>query len=151
MQVVLRDDLDKVGKRGDIVVVADGYARNYLIPRGHAIRATKGIAAQATAMRAGRDRIDAKNRTAAQAVATKLAGANVEIQARAGEGGKLFGSVTDSDVVEAIKARFNIEVERRQVERHEHIKSVGEHQVQVKLHSDVTIPITIAVVAEGSS
>ncbi len=147
MQVVLRADFDKVGKRGDIINVADGYARNFLIPRGHAIRATKGITAQAQAMRVARDRVDAKNREAAQQIAIKLAGAEVSIAARAGAEGKLFGSVTNAEVVEAIKSQKGIEVERRHVDLPEHIKTLGEHQVPVRLHTDVVVNVAVTVTA----
>jgi len=147
MKIVLRSDVEKVGHRGDIIDVADGYARNYLIPRGFAIPATRGITAQAAAMRASRDRIDAKNREAAQVVATSLRGVTVTISARAGSEGKLFGSVTTPEIVDAIKEQANVEIDRRQVEHHEPIKSVGPHSVPVKLHADVRVDVAIDVVA----
>jgi large subunit ribosomal protein L9 len=149
MQVVLREDVDKVGKRGDIVDVANGYARNYLIPRNKAILATKGIASQATAMRASRDRADAKNRQAAEERAQQLTGTSVRIEARAGAEGKLFGSVTNTEIVEALAAQ-SITIERRQIEMHEPIRNLGEHKVPVKLHSEVHIDIMVEVVASDS-
>src|SRR5579862_6925606 len=102
MRVVLRSDLDKVGKRGDIVDVADGYARNFLLPKGHAIVATKGVSAQAGAMRRARDLRDAKDRESAEVVARTLVPMVIRIPARAGAGGKLFGSVTTADIVDAV-------------------------------------------------
>ena len=96
MRVVLRTDIDKVGKRGDIVEVADGYGRNYLLPKGHAILATNGVTAQANAMRRARDLRDAKDRESAEAVARTLVPMVIRIPARSGSGGRLFGSITSS-------------------------------------------------------
>lgn len=146
MQVVLRSDVEKVGHRGDIVEVADGYARNFLIPRGLALVATKGIAAQATAMRASRDRIDAKNREAAQAVATSLVSKTIRIEARAGSEGKLFGSVTTPEIVDAVAAQTDVTIDRRQIDHHEPIKTVGSHTVPLKLHTDVRIELNLEIV-----
>src|SRR2546423_15466918 len=100
MKVVLRADVDNLGNKGDIVDVADGYARNFLVPRGLALRATSGVQKQADAMRRSRDSRDRHAREAAQAVADQLA-PTVRVEARAGEGGRLFGSVTSSDIADA--------------------------------------------------
>src|SRR3954447_12348065 len=101
MRVVLRDDVESLGKKGDLVDVADGYARNYLVPRGLAIKATRGVVAQADSMRRNREARDVRERQAAEALVPRLAARRVTIPARAGEGGKLFGSVTSADVVAA--------------------------------------------------
>lgn len=146
MQIVLRSDVDKVGNKGDIINVADGYARNFLIPRGHAIAATKGITAQARSMRAAREKHDAKARENAQQVAAKLVAATLKIDARTGSEGKLFGSVTNADVVEAVRQQLGIEIDRRQIDLHDPIRSVGEHDVPVKLHADVQITVKVEVV-----
>jgi large subunit ribosomal protein L9 len=150
MKIVLREDLEKVGKRGDIVEVADGYARNYLIPRGHAIAATRGITEQASRMRASRDRADAKNRQAAEELAKQLVGVSLRIEARSGAEGKLFGSVTNADLVDALKAQSGLEIDRRQIDLHEPIRSIGEHAVPVKLHSEVHVSLNVEVVASAS-
>jgi large subunit ribosomal protein L9 len=147
MQIVLRTDVDKVGKRGDIVEVADGYARNYLLPRGHAILATEGVAAQAKAMRAKRDKHDAKNREAAQVLATKLGAVTLKVQAKAGAEGKLFGSVTNTELAELLTKEAGVDIDRRQIEGHDNIKTVGTHSVPVKLHPDVHVEIAVEVVA----
>ena len=147
MQVVLRSDVDKVGKRGDIINVADGFARNFLIPRGHAIKATDGIAAQAKAMRAARDKADVKNREAAQELASKIAATSVKIEARAGTEGKLFGSVTNHEIADAIKDQIGIDIDRRKVDIHEHLKTLGNHQVPIRLHPDVQVNLNVEVVA----
>ncbi len=146
MEVVLRSDIEKLGKRGDIVNVSDGFARNYLIPRGQAILATKGIQAQATSMRNARDRVDAKNRQEAEVVARQIVGATVRIEARAGAEGKLFGSVTNHDIADALKEQTGLELDRKQLSSHEPLKTAGMHEVPVKLHSEVQVTLNVEVV-----
>lgn len=150
MQVVLRNDVEKVGKRGDIVDVADGFARNFLLPRGHAIAATEGVAAQAKAMRAKRDKADAKNREAAQVLASKLGAVTLTVTAKAGAEGKLFGSVTNTELAELLSKESGVSIERRQIEGHDNIKTLGVHTVPVKLHSDVHVDISVEVVADNA-
>ena len=149
MKIVLRADLDKLGKRGDIVEVADGYARNYLLPRGHALVASKGVDAQAAAMRTARDRVDGKNREAAEGIARTLVAATVRIEGRAGAEGKLFGSITNQEIVDALKAQTNIDLDRKQLVNHDPIKQVGSHAVPVKLHTDVQVSLNVEVVADA--
>jgi large subunit ribosomal protein L9 len=145
MRVVLRTDLDNLGKRGDIREVADGYARNYLLPKGHAIVATKGVEAQAEAMRRARDLRDARDREAAQLVARTLVPRVIRIPARAGADGRLFGSVTAADVVDALAQQAGVELDRRKLRLEDPIKSLGTHEVPVKLHSDVEFRVTVEV------
>lgn len=147
MRVVLRSDLDHVGKRGDIVDVADGYARNYLLPKGHAIVATSGVTAQAASMRKARDLKDAKDRESAEVVARTLVPMVIRIPAKAGSGGKLFGSVTTADIAEAVSQQAKVNLDRRRLHLDEPIKSTGTHEIPVKLHSDVEFRITVEVVA----
>lgn len=146
MRVVLRTDLANLGKRGDICDVSDGYARNYLLPKGHAIRATTGVTSQANAMRKSRDLRDARDREAAEVVARTLVPAVIRIPARAGTGNKLFGSVTTSDVVAAVEDQTSVVLDRRRLHLDEPIKSLGTHEVPVKLHSDVEFRVTVEVV-----
>ncbi|HET9691649.1 MAG TPA: 50S ribosomal protein L9 [Acidimicrobiales bacterium] len=146
MRVVLRSDLPKLGKRGDIVEVADGYGRNYLLPQGHAIVATPGVTSQANAMRRSRDLRDARDREAAELVARTLVPVVIRIPARAGAGDKLFGSITASDVAEAVQAQTRVELDRRKLHLAEPIKTLGVHEVPVKLHSDVEFRVTVEVV-----
>jgi large subunit ribosomal protein L9 len=151
MRVVLRSDLDKVGKRGDIVEVADGYARNFLLPKGHAIAATAGVTDQANAMRRARDLKDAKDREAAEVVARRLVPLVIRIPARAGPGGpdaKLFGSVTAADVVEAVAQQAKVTIDRRKMRLDEPIKTLGTHEIPVRLHSDVEFRVTVEVVRQ---
>ena len=148
MKVILREDIDGVGKRGDICDVADGYARNFLVPRGLAMRATPGATAQAASMRRSRDVRDAQDRSAAQAIASKLVPTRITIPVRAGTEGRLFGSVTTADIAEAVATQTGIEIDRKDLRLDEAIKSVGEHLVPARLHTDVEFPITIDVVAQ---
>lgn len=145
MKVVLREDLESVGKRGDMVDVADGYARNYLIPGGQAIAATDGILQQAESMRRKRDLSDAKDREAAEVVARTLVPAVIKIKAKAGSEGKLFGSVTPADIVAAVLDQTGVDLDRRKLAHHDPIKSVGTHEIPVQLHSDVKFQITLEV------
>ncbi len=146
MRVVLRADVDHLGKRGDICDVADGYARNFLLPRGHAIVATSGVNAQADAMRRARDLRDARDREAAETVARTLVPIVIQIPARAGAEGKLFGSVTPADVVDAVAQQAHVTLDRRRLRMEEPIRNLGVHEVPVKLHSDVEFRVTVDVV-----
>ena len=145
MKVILRSDLDRVGKRGDIIDVAEGYGRNYLLPRGLAIVATAGAVDQAAKMRRSRDLRDASDREAAQTIASALVPKVIQISAKAGKEGRLFGSVTSADIVEAITAQTGIALDRRSLEV-DSIKTIGEHTVTARLHSDVSFPIHVEVV-----
>ncbi len=149
MKILLRQDVAGLGKRGDIVDVAGGYARNFLFPEGVARVATPGVAAQATAMRRARDLREAKDRQAAETQATVLAGALLRIEARAGGAGRLFGSVSAADVAEAVRAQKGVELDRRHVALEEPIKAVGTYEVPVQLFDDVTTVLTVEVVAAG--
>jgi large subunit ribosomal protein L9 len=145
MRIVLRTDMPNLGKRGDICDVADGYARNYLLPKGHAIVATPGVESQATSMRRSRDLRDAKDREAAETVARRLVPAVIRIPARAGAEGRLFGSVTAHDVAQAVTEQTGVELDRRRLRLDEPIKSLGTHEVPVKLHADVEFRVTVEV------
>lgn len=148
MKVILRADVPDLGKRGDILDVADGFARNYLVPKGMAMNASPGAKAQATAMRRARDLRDAQDRSAAEEVATTLVSKVVTLTARAGSEGKLFGSITASDIAEAVEAQTGVVLDRRKLELDEPVKTLGTHVVSVKLHTDVEFPVTIEVVAQ---
>ena len=147
MKVVLREDVETLGNKGDLVDVADGYARNFLVPRGLAIKATKGVVAQADAMRRNRAARDARDRAAAEEIAARLEGSRIPITARAGEGGKLFGSITSADVAEAIAGTAQAEIDRKAITLAEPLKELGEVEVPVRLHPEVTATVTVEVVA----
>jgi large subunit ribosomal protein L9 len=145
MRLILRKDLVGIGKRGDIVEVADGHARNYLLPQGLALTASEGAVSQAKAMRRARDLRDASDRESAQTIASALVAKTITITAKAGSEGKLFGSVTTGDIAQAIHAQANISIDRKKLHV-EPIKSLGAYSVSVKLHSDVEFPVNIEVV-----
>lgn len=147
MKVVLHKAVAQLGNRGDIVDVADGYARNFLIPTGVAQMATSGVEAQAVAMRKAWQQRNAADREAAESLATTLVTATIAISARASGEGKLFGSVSVHDVVDAIKEQTGVELDRKMVDLGEGIKSVGAHSVTVQPHDDVQFPVTIEVAA----
>jgi len=146
MKIILRSDLDGLGKRGDIVDVSDGYARNFLFPKGHALAASDGAIEQAGRMRKARDERDSSAREAATAIASTLVPKVITVQAKAGAEGKLFGSVTSADIVTAVQEQTEIELDRRQLDV-DSIKTLGQHTVTASLHSDVSFPITLDVVA----
>ena len=146
MKIILRSDVTDVGKKGDIVDVADGFARNYLVPKGFALRATSGNIEQAAAMRRSRDLRDAKDRGAAEEIAQKLVPKIITVKAKSGAEGKLFGSVTSADVAAAVQDQTGVEVDRRKLHLDEPIKSLGTHQVPTRLHPDVEFAITVEVV-----
>jgi large subunit ribosomal protein L9 len=148
VKVVLRDDVENIGRKGDLIEVTDGFARNFLVPRGLAMKATKGVVQQAEAMRRNREARDARDREAAQALADQLTGKRIELRARAGEGGRLFGSVTSADVADAVRAQTGVEVDRRKTQLAEPLKELGAVEVPVKLHADVEVTLTVDVVPE---
>ena len=145
MKVILRSDLNGVGKRGDIVDVSDGHARNYLLPRGYAMRASEGAVSQAKAMRRARDLRDAADRESAQTVASALVAKTIVITMKSGAEGKLYGSVTTADVAHAIEEQASITIDRKKLHA-EPIKALGTYTVTAKLHSDVEFPVTVEVV-----
>ncbi len=149
MRVILRSDVAGVGHKGDVLDVADGYARNYLVPRGLALKASSGALAQAAAMRRARDAREARDRASAEEIATRLAPTVITVPAKAGAEGRLFGSVTAADLVEAVEAQAGVVLDRRRVHLEEPIKTLGAHEVAVRLHSDVELRLTLEVVAAG--
>jgi len=147
VKVVLRADVENLGRKGDLLDVSDGYARNFLVPRGLALRASKGAAKQAEAMRRNRAAREERERAAAEELAGRLTGP-VQVKARAGEGGRLFGSVTSADIAEAVLAQHGVELDRRRLELDEPLKELGTAEVPVRLHAEVVATLTVEVVAE---
>lgn len=148
MQIILLEKVLNVGQLGDVVKVKDGYARNYLIPQGKARRATKTAMAEFEARRAELEKVQAEKLAAAQAVAEKLEGESVEIASKAGVDGRLFGSITNADIAEALKAK-GFEVTKSQVRVIEgNVKAVGAYSVAVALFTDVNATIALNVVPE---
>ena len=148
MQVILRTDVAGLGKRGDIVDVADGHARNFLFPKNKAMKATAGAVDQAARMRRSRDLRDASDREAATTIASTLVPKVIMITAKASDE-KLFGSIHDSDIVKAVEEQTGIVLDRKSITIDEQIKTTGQHRVTASLHSNVSFPITIEVAAEA--
>ena len=148
MKVILQKPVDKLGAPGDIVEVADGYARNYLMPRGMAVKATRGGVKHVDSLKRAHTSRTNKAKSEAEQLASRLIGTPIKISAHAGEEGKLFGSVTATDIVEAIDTQAGIRVDRHDVHLDEPIRSVGTHEVRVHLFADVDPVISVEV--EGS-
>ena len=149
MEVILREHVDNLGRRGEVVKVADGYARNYLLPRKLALLVTEGNKKQIERERAKFDAKEADEKRVVEAIAERLAGVEVVIARRVGETDALYGSVTAADIVEALNAK-GFEIDKRKLQLAEPIKKVGELKIPVKLHRDVTVSVTVKVVAEGT-
>lgn len=150
MKVILRSDIKDLGKRGDVLDVADGFARNYLVPKGLAMKASKGAIDQAAAMRRSRDTRDAAERGAAEEVARQLVPKVIRLEARSGSEGKLFGSITATDIAEAVEAQTGIQLDRRKLSLDDPIRELGTHRVIAKLHADVEFPVTLEVEASST-
>jgi large subunit ribosomal protein L9 len=146
MKVILTSDIDAVGRKGDVVDVSDGYARNFLLPGKKALKATEGALRSAERVRLGREEAARKAREAAERVAAALAGVRVVIAAHAGEEGKLYGSVGVADVVEGIRKFTGVELDRKQLVMYSLIREIGLHSVNVRLHSEVEFPVAIDIV-----
>jgi large subunit ribosomal protein L9 len=147
MKIILAADVDKLGQRGDVVTVADGYARNYLVPKGLALMTTKGSLRQAEQMRRSREDRERKRKQEAVARVALLGSQPVYISARAGEGGRLFGSVTSSDVARAVEEQLGQQIYRHDVRLEDPIRSLGTHAVEIHLHEEVNALVNVEVIA----
>ncbi len=145
MRVLLRNDVQGIGRRGDIVNVSDGYARNFLFPSGYALKATEGMEGQATAMRRARDLRYAQSEESARVQADALREATITIAARAGSTGRLFGSVSVHEIAEAIAAQKGIELNREAIVLPEPIKVLGVTEVPIELFGDVSVSVSVEV------
>jgi len=148
MEVILREHVDNLGRRGEVVKVADGYARNYLLPRKLALLVTEGNKKQIEREKVKFDLKEAEEQRVAQAIAERIADIDVEIARKVGETNVLYGSVTTSDIAEAL-AKTGFEIDRRKIVLQEPIKKLGQFSIPVKLHREVTAQIKLRVVAEG--
>jgi large subunit ribosomal protein L9 len=147
IEVILKEPVDNLGNRGDVVKVAPGYARNYLLPRKLALAVTEGNKRQIEAERKRAAIVEAQERTTAEALSSRLAQVEVVVARRVGEKDTLYGSVTSADITEAL-ARQGFEVDRRKVHLPEPLKHLGEFSVPIRLHRDVTTPVKVLVVKE---
>jgi len=148
MEVILRDHVENVGRRGEVVKVADGYARNYLLPRKLALPATPGNLKQIERERVKLDAREAEEKTAAEAIAARMAGLETVISRKVGETEVLYGSVTSADIAEAVAA-LGFDVDKRKIVLREPIKKLGEYTVPIRLHREVVLQLPVKVVGEG--
>jgi large subunit ribosomal protein L9 len=149
MEVILKEDVAKLGSRGDVVKVAEGYGRNFLLPRKLAIEASAGNKQVIEQMRAASVRRSAKEKAQAEELSKQFDGLSVSFQRKSGENDQLFGSVTSGDIAEALERKgFNID--RRKIQLHEPLKTVGEFVVPVKLHKDVTAHLKVVIEKEAA-
>jgi large subunit ribosomal protein L9 len=147
MKIILTSEVTGLGAPGDIVEVKDGYGRNYLLPQGFAIPWTKGGEKQITSIKRARSAREIRDLGHANEVRTQLEGLSVSLRARAGSGGRLFGSVTPTEIAEAVKGAGGPDLDRRRIELPGHIKSLGQYQISVRLHPEVTAKFALSVVA----
>jgi large subunit ribosomal protein L9 len=147
MEVILREDIEKLGTRGQVVKVAPGYARNFLLPKRMAVAATEANKKIVEQERQAHLRKEAKVQGEAQELAKIMTGATVRIAQKAGENDQLFGSVTSKDIAEALAAQ-NYNIDRRKIQLEEPIRQLGEYKVTVRLHKDVPVEITVVVAKE---
>ena len=148
MEVILREHVDNLGRRGEVVKVADGYARNYLLPRKLALLVTEGNKKQIERERAKFDAKEAEEQKVAGAISERLGSVEIEISRKVGETEALYGSVTTSDIAEVLTAK-GFDVDRRKIQLQEPIKKLGEYDIPIRLHRDVTTKIKVRVIAEG--
>src|SRR3954470_10294572 len=148
MEVILREHVDHLGRRGEVVKVADGYARNYLLPRKLALLVTAGNKQQIERERGKFEAREQEEKKVAEALAARLSSVDIQISRKVGETEALYGSVTSADVAEALAAK-GFDIDRRKLTLREPIKKLGEYSIPLRLHPEVTIPIKIKVVAEG--
>jgi len=148
MEIILREHVENVGKRGEIVKVADGFARNYLLPRKLALLATEGNKKHVERERKIMEGREAEEKGQADAIAARLSAIEILIARRVGDTEQLYGSVTASDIADFLKAK-GFEIDRRKLILPEPIKAIGAHTVPLKLHREVTVPLTVKVVREG--
>lgn len=146
MKIILTRDVSDLGAKGDVVDVADGYARNYLVPKALAIKATRGALRQAEGMRRAREETERRLHAEADALAESLIGARIVIAARSGDEGKLFGSIGVGDIAAAIRKFTGVEVDRESVNIAAPIKDIGLHEVSIRPHADVEFAVTLDVI-----
>ncbi len=150
MKVLLKQDVEKLGKAGDVVKVAPGYGRNYLIPRQIAVEATPGNIKITEMERVAQARRDHREKESATILARDIVKLTVKIQQKVGEGGSLYGSVTALDIADFLVAH-KIEIDKRKIQLEEPIKTVGEYQVPIRLHREVVVPIKVVVEPESEA
>ncbi len=145
MEVILQKDVKGLGKKGEVVTVADGYGRNFLLPRGLAVLATAGNIKQADLEKEAQKQKRERELKEAQEVAARIQGQKLQIATKVGESGKLFGSITSQEIADRLKRQYKVEIDKRKIELEEPIKSVGKHPIKIKLHPKVQVEIIVQV------
>jgi large subunit ribosomal protein L9 len=146
MKLILIADVAELGRKGEVVDVSDGYARNFLLPKKRAVKATEGAIRTAEELRRAREEAERQAKEEAERIATQLVGTRVVLAAQAGDEGRLYGSIGLPDVVEGIRKFTGVEVDRKNIVLPAPIREIGLHEVQIKLHNDVEFPITLDVI-----
>ncbi len=148
MKVILSEDVKSLGKKGEVVNVSDGYARNFILKTGKGVEATPASLNTLKLQKANDEKVAQENLEAAKALGEKLAAAPVTIRIKAGEGGKLFGAIASKEIAAAVKEQYGLEVDKKKIVLVDPIKELGTHTVKVKLHKDVTAQLTVKVTEE---
>ena len=146
MKIILTEDVEGLGTKGDVVEVAAGYGRNYLLPKNLAIKASEGALRQAEGIRQARAEAEAREVASAEAIKLQLADTRIVIAAQAGDEGKLFGSIGATEIVDAVKNLSNVSLDRTAISLAEPVKSIGLHEITVQLHKEVSFPLTVDVI-----
>jgi large subunit ribosomal protein L9 len=147
VKLILLSDVKALGKKGDVVDVAEGYARNFLLPRKLATEADRGALAQLGSQKKAKERRDAQTLAEAQALADRLAAAKLAVKAKAGGNGKLFGAVTNADVASAIQDTLSVAIDKHKIEIKSQIKALGSYPIEIKLHKNVVAKTTVDVIS----
>lgn len=148
MKVILQQEVKKLGKKGDILEVSEGYARNFLLPKSLAITATNTNINAITQQKASEERKVQRQIDEATVMASQLSKVGLTISVKTGDGGRLFGSVTGKDIADALKAQYGVEVDKRKIEIKEAIKGIGAHSVIIRVHPEITAQIQVIVKAQ---
>lgn len=148
MKVILQQDVKKIGQKGEVVDVAEGYGRNYLIPRGLAVEASAGNLRQVAQQKQAESKKAKRELNDAQKTEKILQGEALTVKAKVGEGGKLFGSITTQDITDQLRRQFSVEIDKRKVDVKEPIKTLGSHQVTVRVHPKVHVNVTVEVIPQ---
>ena len=148
MQVVLLEDVRTLGKKGDIVKANDGYARNFLIPKKLGVEATPANLAKLKQQKAHEAKVAAEQKAEAEALAAALAGKSLQMTAKGGQGGRLFGAIASKEIAQEVKKQMNLDVDKKKIVLPDPIKTLGDHEVAIRLHKDVTAKLLVKVTEE---
>ena len=146
MKVILMEDVKSLGKKGEIVDISDGYARNFILPKNKGVEATAANLNTLKLKKANDEKVALENFENAKALGEKLSNASVEIKIKVGEGGKLFGSISSKEIAAAVKEQHGLELDKKKIVLDDPIKELGSHKVKIKLHKDVTANVTVNVI-----